>query len=129
MTAELFASSDYRHLVEVHDSLSKQVGRPPFEVTLGEKRREALSFGELRQAVLDLAKEGVGVQRFKGLGEMNPEQLRMTTMDPASRTLQQVAIEDAATAERLFSDLMGEKVERRKEFIERHAKEVSYLDV
>jgi DNA gyrase subunit B len=129
MTAELFASSDYRHLAEVHDSLSKQVGRPPFEVTLGEKRREALSFGELRQAVLDLAKEGVGVQRFKGLGEMNPEQLRKTTMDPATRTLQQVAIEDAATAERLFSDLMGEKVERRKDFIERHAKEVSYLDV
>ncbi len=129
MSAELFASSDYRHLADVHASLSKQVGRPPFEVTLGEKRREALSFGELRQAVLDLAKEGVGVQRFKGLGEMNPEQLRKTTMDPASRTLQQVAIEDAATAERLFSDLMGEKVERRKEFIERHAKEVSYLDV
>jgi DNA gyrase subunit B len=129
MTAELFASSDYRHLADVHASLSKQVGRPPFEVTLGEKRRQALSFGELRQAVLDLAKEGVGVQRFKGLGEMNPEQLRKTTMDPASRTLQQVAIDDAATAERLFSDLMGEKVERRKEFIERHAKEVSYLDV
>ncbi|HEX6117439.1 MAG TPA: DNA topoisomerase (ATP-hydrolyzing) subunit B [Solirubrobacterales bacterium] len=129
MTAELFASGDYRHLAEVHASLSKQVGRPPFQVTLGEKRREALSFGELRQAVLDLAKEGVGVQRFKGLGEMNPEQLRKTTMDPASRTLQQVAIEDAATAERLFSDLMGEKVDRRKEFIERHAKEVRYLDV
>ncbi len=129
LSAELFGSSDYRHLADVHASLSKQVGRPPFEVTLADKRREALSFGELRQAVLDLAKEGVGVQRFKGLGEMNPEQLRKTTMDPASRTLQQVAIEDAATAERLFSDLMGEKVERRKEFIERHAKEVSYIDV
>ena len=60
----------------------KQVGRPPFEVTLGSKRREALSFGELRQATLDLAKEGINLQRFKGLGEMNAEQLRETTMDP-----------------------------------------------
>jgi DNA gyrase subunit B len=105
------------------------VGRPPFQVTLGSKHREALSFGELRQATLDLAKEGIPLQRFKGLGEMDAEELRETTMDPESRTLQRVTIEDAATAERLFTDLMGDNVEPRKIFIERHAKDVRFLDV
>jgi DNA gyrase subunit B len=129
LPAALFASNDYRHLVEVHTNVLKQVGRPPFEVALGSKRREAISFGWLRRVVLELAKEGVTLQRFKGLGEMNPEQLRETTMDPTTRTLLQVTIEDAALAERIFSELMGDKVEPRREFIERHAKEVRFLDV
>src|SRR5689334_13873527 len=105
LSAELFRSTEYRRLAEVHAKLTKQVGRPPFQVTLGSKQREALSFGELRQATLDLAKEGIPLQRFKGLGEMDAEELRETTMDPESRTLQRVTIEDAATAERLFTDL------------------------
>jgi DNA gyrase subunit B len=129
LSDELFKSNDYRKLVELHGELLKQVGRPPFEVTLGSKRRTADSFGLLRQAILDLAKEGVALQRFKGLGEMNAEQLRETTMDPSSRTLQRVTIEDAALAERIFSELMGDKVEPRKRFIEKHAKEVRFLDV
>ena len=79
--------------------------------------------------MLEAARAGVGMQRFKGLGEMNPEQLRETTMDPASRTLQRVQIDDAALAERIFTELMGDKVEPRKVFIERHAKEVRFLDV
>jgi DNA gyrase subunit B len=129
LTAALFKSGDYRRLAEVHANLVKQVGRPPFEVTLGAKKRQALSFGELRKATLDLAKEGVNLQRFKGLGEMDPEELRETTMDPATRTLQKVAIDDAATAERIFADLMGDNVEPRRHFIERHAKDVRFLDV
>jgi DNA gyrase subunit B len=129
LSAELFKSTEYRRLAEVHAKLTKQVGRPPFQVTLGSKQREALSFGELRQATLDLAKEGIPLQRFKGLGEMDAEELRETTMDPESRTLQRVTIEDAATAERLFTDLMGDNVEPRKIFIERHAKDVRFLDV
>ena len=128
--AELFQSRDYRGLAEVHASLVKQVGRPPFEVTLGSKRREALSFGELRKATLDLAKEGITLQRFKGLGEMNAEQLRETTMDPESRTLWRVTIDNETDAvKETFSDLMGDNVAPRKEFIERHAKEVESLDV
>jgi DNA gyrase subunit B len=79
--------------------------------------------------VLELAKEGVRLQRFKGLGEMNAEQLRETTMDPSTRTLQRVGIEDAARAEQVFSDLMGDKVEPRKAFIQKHAKDVGVLDV
>jgi DNA gyrase subunit B len=125
----LFKSTDYRKLVELHGELLKQVGRPPFTVTLGSKRRTADSFGLLRQAIVDLAKEGVGLQRFKGLGEMNADQLRETTMDPSTRTLQQVTVDDATTAERMFSELMGDKVEPRKRFIEKHAKEVRFLDV
>ena len=113
----------------MHGELLKQVGRPPFQVTLGDKHREAHSFDGLRRAVLELARQGVALQRFKGLGEMNAEQLRETTMDPSSRTLQRVTIEDASTAERVFADLMGDKVEPRKHFIEKHAKDVRFLDV
>jgi DNA gyrase subunit B len=129
MPAKLFESNDYRKLVEVHGELLAQVGRPPFEVRLGEKSDTAESFAGLRRAVLDLARQGVTMQRFKGLGEMNADQLRETTMDPSSRTLQRVTIDDAATAERMFTDLMGDKVEPRKKFIEEHAKEVRFIDV
>ena len=76
-----------------------------------------------------MAKEGVPLTRFKGLGEMNADQLFDTTMDASQRTLQQVQIEDAAAANEIFSMLMGEKVEPRRDFIERHAREVTNLDV
>jgi DNA gyrase subunit B len=129
LPAELFRSNDYRRLVESHGELLNQVGAPPFQVTLGQKSREADSFTALRQAILELARIGVTMQRFKGLGEMNADQLRETTMDPASRTLERVRVDDAALAERIFTDLMGDKVEPRKHFIEKHAKEVRFLDV
>jgi DNA gyrase subunit B len=129
LPASLFESGDYRKLVEVHAALAKQIGHQPFEVRLGEKKLPADSFAVVRRAVLDLAKQGVRLQRFKGLGEMNAEQLRETTMDPSTRTLQRVRIEDAARAEQVFSDLMGDKVEPRKDFITKHAKDVGVLDV
>jgi len=129
LPASLFESGDYRKLVEVHAALAKQIGHQPFAVKLGEKKLPADSFAVVRRAVLDLAKQGVKLQRFKGLGEMNAEQLRETTMDPSTRTLQRVRIEDAARAEQVFSDLMGDKVEPRKEFITKHAKDVGVLDV
>ena len=88
-----------------------------------------LSFEDLRRAVLDVAKEGVAMQRFKGLGEMNADQLFDTTMDPENRTLQQVTIDDASVADQIFSMLMGDAVEPRREFIENHAREVTNLDV
>jgi DNA gyrase subunit B len=129
LSAALFESHDYRRLVESHRELLTQVGRPPFKVSLEQKEKTAESFAELRRVVMDLARHGVTMQRFKGLGEMNAEQLRETTMDPASRTLERVQIDDAAMAEKIFTDLMGDKVEPRKAFIERHAKEVKFLDV
>ena len=129
LPAALFKSSDYRHFTEVHATLLKQVGRPPFTVELKGRSDEALSFVDLHRAVMDLAKHGVQLTRFKGLGEMNAEQLRETTMDPASRTLQRVTLDDASTADQIFSMLMGDQVEPRRDFIETYAKEVKNLDV
>ncbi len=129
LPAELFSHYDYRKFVEVHEALLKQVGRPPFEIQLGGRRNVALSFEALRGAVLELARHGVQLTRFKGLGEMNAEQLRETTMDPASRTLARVTLEDATAADQIFSMLMGDQVAPRREFIEAHAKEVGNLDV
>ncbi len=129
LSSALFGSAEYRHLVEVHADLLKQVGQPPFRAAIGDREGAADSFAELRHVVLELARHGVALQRFKGLGEMNPEQLRQTTMNPETRTLQRVTIDDASLAERIFTDLMGDKVEPRKLFIERHAKEVRFLDV
>jgi DNA gyrase subunit B len=126
---ELFESREYRKFAEVHANLLKQVGRPPFEVVRGERRNAALSFEALRGAVLELARQGVQLTRFKGLGEMNAKQLRETTMDPSSRTLAQVTLEDATAADTLFSMLMGDQVAPRRDFIESHAKEVKFLDV
>ena len=88
-----------------------------------------MSFEELRQAVLDLCKRGIQLQRFKGLGEMNADQLRETTMNPETRTLAQVQVDDASAADQTFSMLKGDQVEPRRKFIERHAREVGYLDV
>jgi len=127
----LFGSHDYRKFVEVHATLLRQVGRPPFEVTLGDKMEEAISFVDLHRAVMDLAKAGVRLSRYKGLGEMNADELRETTMDPATRTLQRVTVDEAAEAatKQIFSMLMGDEVEPRRQFIERYAKDVTNLDV
>ncbi|MFL5899478.1 MAG: DNA topoisomerase (ATP-hydrolyzing) subunit B [Solirubrobacterales bacterium] len=125
----LFEHHDYRKFAEIHAAMLKQVGRPPFEVSRGERRNVALSFEALRGAVLELARHGVQLTRFKGLGEMNAKQLRETTMDPASRTLARVTLEDATAADTIFSMLMGDQVGPRRDFIETHAKEVKFLDV
>jgi DNA gyrase subunit B len=129
LPATLFSHYDYRKFVAVHEALLKQVGRPPFEIKFGERRNAATSFQTLRGAVLELARHGVQLTRFKGLGEMNADQLRETTMDPASRTLARVTLEDATAADQIFSMLMGDQVAPRREFIEAHAKEVRFLDV
>ena len=126
---ELFEDNEYRKFAEIHASLLKQVGRPAFTVSRGEKQTVALSFQTLRPAVLDLARSGAHITRFKGLGEMNPKQLRETTMDPSTRTLARVTLEDATAADRIFSMLMGDQVGPRRDFIETHAKEVKFLDV
>jgi DNA gyrase subunit B len=118
---DLFDSPEYKTFVKVHAALVELAGTPPFTVTLGDKSEQALSFEALRDTVLEVARRGINVQRFKGLGEMNPEQLRETTMDPETRTLAQVTMEDAAAADRIFSMLMGEVVEFRRKFIEDNA--------
>jgi DNA gyrase subunit B len=122
-------SNEYRQLVRVHEQLVQAVGSPPFTVKLGDHGDEALSFERLRTVVMELAGRGAKINRFKGLGEMNPEQLRETTMDPATRTLARVTMEDATAADRVFSMLMGDQVEPRRDFIEGNARLVTNLDV
>ncbi len=126
---ELFSSQEYRQLARVHAQLVELAGTPAFEVRLGDTRETAASFEVLPDAVMAVAQRGIKLQRFKGLGEMNAEQLADTTMDPASRTLAQVTLEDAASADRTFSMLMGDQVEPRREFIEDNARAVANLDV
>ncbi|HEV2057995.1 MAG TPA: DNA topoisomerase (ATP-hydrolyzing) subunit B [Solirubrobacteraceae bacterium] len=125
----LFDAQDLRNFTRVHGQLTELVGRAPFTVKLGDATEDAPSFHVLREAVLHVAQKGITLQRFKGLGEMNAAQLRDTTMDPATRTLAQVGIEDAAQADLIFSTLMGDMVEPRRQFIEDNARLVANLDV
>ncbi len=125
----LFDSQEYRQLASVHRQLIELAGTPAFEVRLGDTQENAPSFEALRAAVMTVAQKGVKLQRFKGLGEMNADQLGETTMAPQSRTLAQVTLEDAAAADRIFSMLMGDQVEPRRAFIEDNARAVANLDV
>jgi DNA gyrase subunit B len=127
--AELLASPVYAHVRKAHARLVEVVGAPPFAISTPKKRISAETFEQLRGRVLDLAKEGIQISRFKGLGEMNPDELRETTMDPKSRMLIRVEVEDMAAADKLFSILMGDQVEPRRAFIEENAKDVRFLDV
>ena len=126
---ELLASPIYTGLRNAYRKLVEQLGEPPFTVTVGKEPVVAESFDSLRTAVLDAAKQGIQVSRFKGLGEMNAEQLWETTMDPAKRLLVRVDVEDAARADQVFSMLMGDAVEPRRLFIEENATNVKFLDV
>ena len=122
-------STTYGAVQRAYAKVGEIVGLPPFTVAFGNKSARAETFDELRASSLDLAKEGMQISRFKGLGEMNPEQLWETTMDPAKRMLIRVEVEDAAAADRVFSTLMGDQVEPRRLFIEQNAKDVRFLDV
>jgi DNA gyrase subunit B len=94
-----------------------------------DKVREIAGVAQILPEILTLGKQGIEIKRFKGLGEMNAEELWDTTLDPSRRVLLRVTLEEAGEAERLFSVLMGEDVERRRQFIEEHALEVKNLDV
>jgi DNA gyrase subunit B len=127
--SDVFESPSYQRLRRAYEKVVEDVGFPPFTIAHGKKTRVAETFEELRSFLLELAKEGIQVSRFKGLGEMNAEELWDTTMDPARRILMQVEVEDASVADRIFSMLMGDQVEPRREFIEQNARDVRFLDV
>jgi DNA gyrase subunit B len=115
-------ADEYHQLADVHKELVELVGTPPFHIRLGEHTKDAPTFDELRESVLAIAQRGIEYYRFKGLGEMDAHELRETTMDPSSRTLVQVTMEDAASASDVFSMLMGDQVEPRRAFIEENAR-------
>jgi len=125
----LLASPIYANVRKTYARLVEIVGSPPFDIAFGKKTRHADTFGQLRGAALELAKEGLQISRFKGLGEMDADELADTTMDPTNRTLIRVEVEDAAAADRVFSMLMGDQVEPRRAFIEQNARDVRFLDV
>jgi len=129
MPIELFDSAEYLGLLKLHAEIVKLTGNGPFIVGLGDREEIAQTFESLGTAVMSVAQKGVQLSRFKGLGEMNAEQLRQTTMDPATRTLQKVSIADAVAADEIFSMLMGDVVEPRRNFIEDNARDVVNLDV
>ena len=124
----LLTSPEMRELRAITEHLG-ELGPPPYVLHGSNVESTANNFDELLRTVYDSGKKDLGVQRYKGLGEMNPGQLWDTTMDPIQRSLLQVAIEDAVEADGIFTTLMGDQVDPRKTFIERHAKEVANLDV
>jgi len=128
--AELLSSPIYANVRRAHAKLVDIAGRPPFALRYGKHAESAQTFERLRELALDLAKrDGIQLSRFKGLGEMNAEQLWETTMDPARRLLVRVDVEDASAADKVFSVLMGDQVEPRRAFIEENARDVTFLDV
>ena len=120
----------YRYMLPMIEAGYVYIAQPPlYKVSHDGKNTYVYSDKELQAALDEIQKKNVNIQRFKGLGEMNPEQLWETTMDPEKRTLLQVGIEDAAIAEDIFTRLMGDKVEPRREFIQQYAKDVRFLDI
>lgn len=123
----LIISPEYRELETLYGTV-RDMGSP-IRVITKEGVREVADTAELMHLVFDLARKGLSIQRYKGLGEMNPQQLWETTMDPERRTLLQVSIEDSVQADEIFSILMGDQVEPRKEFIIKHALEARNIDI
>ena len=120
----------YRLMRELVEKGKVYIAMPPlYKISKGKRIEYAYNDAQKERIVAELGKESVSISRYKGLGEMNPDQLWETTMDPAARTLKQIQIEDAVHADEMFTMLMGDQVEPRRDFILKHAKEVKELDV
>ena len=128
ITHDVVGSADFRELQKLAPS-SIGLGHPPYKLKAKGAETQYAGTGDLVKAILEIGKQGLNIQRYKGLGEMNPTQLWETTMDPEKRTLLQVKLEDMAGVDEIFSVLMGDEVEPRREFIQKHALEVRNLDV
>ena len=128
VTQDFFESAEYKRIADLGLTLTGLIGDGAY-VTRGDARRDISSFKAAITWLFELAKKGQSIQRYKGLGEMNPEQLWETTINPETRRLMQVHIEDAIAADEIFTTLMGEQVEPRREFIEKNALTAANLDI
>jgi len=125
---DLMGSSDFQALVRLDQDLA-DFKNPPHRLEGKDRTWEFANLGELVTLILEEGQKGINIQRFKGLGEMNPDQLWETTMDPETRTLLRVNIEDAVSADEIFTILMGDKVEPRRDFIQNNVLELHELDI
>jgi DNA gyrase subunit B len=125
---EFFESAEYQRIADLARTLTGLIGEGAF-VKRGDERHEIGAFKDAMRWLFEQARKGQSIQRYKGLGEMNPEQLWDTTINPETRRLMQVRIEDAVAADDIFTTLMGDQVEPRREFIEKNALSVANLDV
>lgn len=128
LDTNLLLSPEFRELETLYASI-KDLGKPPYNLNLKEGKKEVASTSELLSLIFEIARKGLSIQRYKGLGEMNPQQLWETTMDSDKRTLLQVNIEDSVQADEIFTILMGDQVEPRKDFIVKHALEARNIDI
>jgi DNA gyrase subunit B len=125
---DLLNSPEFKEIRSLVKDL-KVLGDPPFLIVNEKETRDVRTYKELMDHTFSLGRKGVYIQRYKGLGEMNPTQLWETTMDPETRTILQVTVEDAVEADEIFTILMGDNVEPRRKFIEENALDVKNLDI
>ncbi|MEW6116464.1 MAG: DNA topoisomerase (ATP-hydrolyzing) subunit B [Nitrospirota bacterium] len=129
LTKELLLTPEFKELVTLYKDLDQTFDGAPYKVEIKGEERSVASLQELLTTATEGSKKGLTIQRYKGLGEMNPQQLWETTMDPEKRTLLQVTVEDSVKADEMFTVLMGDQVEPRKDFITRHALEAKNIDI
>jgi DNA gyrase subunit B len=129
ISSELITSPEYKEMERLYREIVETIGLSPYKIKLKDETMDVASIKGLLTLATEASKKGLTIQRYKGLGEMNPAQLWETTMDPAKRTFLQVTVEDAVGADEIFSILMGDQVEPRKAFIENHALEARNIDI